>query len=70
MVMTHDNDEAYRVARSIRTGAYAQNQFRLDYFLPFGGFKQSGMGREGGITGLKGYLEAKTILLDKLPSAL
>lgn len=69
VVMTHDNEKAYRVARSIRTGAYAQNAFRLDYFLPFGGFKQSGIGREGGVSGVKAYTEIKTILLDELPSA-
>jgi aldehyde dehydrogenase (NAD+) len=69
-VFTHDNDKAYRIARSIRTGAYAQNAFRLDYFLPFGGFKQSGIGREGGISGLKSYTETKTILLDAVPKTL
>jgi aldehyde dehydrogenase (NAD+) len=69
-VLTHDNAKAYRIARSIRTGAYAQNAFRLDYFLPFGGFKQSGIGREGGVSGLKAYTETKTILLDAVPEGL
>lgn len=69
-VMTNDNDKAYKIARSIRTGAYTQNSFRLDYFLPFGGFKQSGIGREGGISGLKSFTETKTILLDGLPAKL
>ena len=69
-VFTHDNDAAYRIARSIRTGAYAQNAFRLDYFLPFGGFKQSGIGREGGVSGLKAYTETKTILLQEVPAHL
>lgn len=66
-VLTHDDEKAYQVARSIRTGAYAQNAFRLDYFLPFGGFKHSGIGREGGVSGLKGYTETKTILLNRVP---
>jgi len=69
-VLTHDNQKAYEIARAIRTGAYAQNAFRLDYFLPFGGFKQSGIGREGGISGLKAYTETKTILLDEVPDEL
>lgn len=66
-VLTNDNAAAWRIARSIRTGAYAQNAFRLDYFLPFGGFKQSGLGREGGVSGLKAYTETKTILLQEIP---
>ena len=69
-VLTNDNELAYRVARSIRTGAYTQNAFRLDYFLPFGGFKQSGMGREGGMSGLESYTETKTILMEATPAAL
>ena len=69
-VFTQDTDRAYRIARGVRTGALAQNDFRMDFFLPFGGFKQSGIGREGGLSGLLGYTETKTILLDAAPSAL
>ena len=69
-VLTNDTDKAYKFARSIRTGAYAQNGFRLDFFLPFGGFKMSGIGREGGISGIKTFTEVKTILLDALPASL
>jgi aldehyde dehydrogenase (NAD+) len=42
----------------------------MDNFLPFGGFKQSGLGREGGEAGLASYTELKTILLDGAPSQL
>jgi len=69
-VLTNDNAMAYKIARQIRAGAYAQNALRLDYFLPFGGFKQSGIGREGGISGLKAFTETKTILLNEVPAEL
>jgi acyl-CoA reductase-like NAD-dependent aldehyde dehydrogenase len=42
----------------------------MDFGLPYGGFKQSGIGREGGREGLMPYLEVKTLLLDGVPSAL
>jgi acyl-CoA reductase-like NAD-dependent aldehyde dehydrogenase len=69
-VLTRDADAAYRIARRIRTGAIGQNGLRLDFGLPYGGFKQSGLGREGGIEGLMAYLETKTILLDDAPTTL
>lgn len=69
-VLTHDADAAYRIARRIRTGAVGQNGLRMDFGLPYGGFKQSGLGREGGIEGLTAYLETKTILLDEAPKLL
>jgi aldehyde dehydrogenase (NAD+) len=66
-VLTHDANTAYRIARRVRTGGVGQNGLRLDFGLPFGGFKQSGLGREGGIEGLMTCLEQKTILLDAMP---
>jgi acyl-CoA reductase-like NAD-dependent aldehyde dehydrogenase len=66
-VLTTDPDAAYRVARQIRTGAVGQNGMRMDFTLPFGGFKQSGIGRDGGEDGLWPFLETKTILLDGAP---
>jgi acyl-CoA reductase-like NAD-dependent aldehyde dehydrogenase len=42
---------------------------RLDINAAFGGFKQSGIGREGGREGLLPYLETKTVLLDEAPPA-
>ncbi|WP_247458571.1 aldehyde dehydrogenase family protein [Bradyrhizobium sp. 2] len=63
-VLTHDADAAAAVARRLRVGNVAQNGLRADFSLPWGGFKQSGIGREGGEQGLSGYLETKTMLLD------
>jgi aldehyde dehydrogenase (NAD+) len=69
-VLTHDVDAAYRIARAVRSGGVGMNGLRLDLGLPFGGFKQSGIGREGGTEGLRGCLESKTILLDGAPAGL
>jgi acyl-CoA reductase-like NAD-dependent aldehyde dehydrogenase len=69
-VLTQDADAAYHIARRIRSGAVGQNGLRMDFGLPYGGFKQSGIGREGGAEGLAAYLETKTILLDAAPKAL
>ena len=66
-VLTHDADAAWRVARRVRTGNVGQNGMRTDFSLPFGGYKQSGLGREGGAQGLMHYLETKTIMLDAAP---
>lgn len=62
-VFTPDRERAYRVARGMRTGTVSQNVFRFDPSLPFGGFKQSGVGREGGTDGLAAYTEMKSVLL-------
>jgi aldehyde dehydrogenase (NAD+) len=66
-VITNDAKAAYRIARAVRSGTLAQNGLRADFSLPYGGFKQSGIGREGGAEGLLGYCETKTILLDAEP---
>lgn len=63
-VFTHDRDRAWRIARQVRTGTFTQNIFRFDPALPFGGFKDSGIGREGGPEGLASFTELKSILLD------
>jgi acyl-CoA reductase-like NAD-dependent aldehyde dehydrogenase len=69
-VLTSDAQAAYAIGRRIRTGGFGQNGLRLDFGLPFGGFKQSGVGREGGPEGLWGYVETKTMLLDAMPQQL
>ncbi len=64
-VFTNDAEAAYRVAREVRTGTLSQNGLKFDFSIGFGGFKQSGLGREGGLRGIEHYLEYKTIILDK-----
>ena len=67
-VLTNDADAAFRIARRMRTGMIGQNGMRTQPGMPFGGFKQSGIGREGGREGLAPYVETKSILLDGTPS--
>ncbi|MFA5885008.1 MAG: aldehyde dehydrogenase [Acidimicrobiia bacterium] len=64
-VFTSDPDRAYAVARRLRAGTVGMNSFRTDFGIAFGGFKQSGVGREGGKEGLGHFLETKTVILDE-----
>jgi aldehyde dehydrogenase (NAD+) len=63
-VFTNDVERAREVAGQMRTGAIGHNGFKSDFSMGHGGFKQSGIGREGGIDGLLPFLESKAILLD------
>jgi aldehyde dehydrogenase (NAD+) len=67
-VFTPDVDRARDVARQLRAGTVGQNSFRTDFGIAFGGFKQSGIGREGGREGLLHFLETKTVILDEPPT--
>lgn len=69
-VFTGNSRRAYAVSRQLRSGTVGHNGFRTDGSIAFGGFKQSGIGREGGVEGLLPYLEAKVVLLDEEPGAL
>ena len=66
-VFTNDVGRARRVASRLRSGTVGHNGTRGDFGIAFGGFKQSGIGREGGVEGLYNYLETKTIVLDGPP---
>jgi aldehyde dehydrogenase (NAD+) len=61
-VSSADPQRATRVARKLAAGRVLINTLSHDPFAPFGGFKQSGIGREGGIFGLQEYLEPKAII--------
>jgi aldehyde dehydrogenase (NAD+) len=63
-VFTADPCRAMSVARRLRSGTVGHNAFRTDFSVAFGGYKQSGIGREGGREGLLPYLETKTVIID------
>ncbi len=60
-LQTENKEKAKRVARKLRSGCVYINGNALDSGTPFGGYKQSGNGREGGKWGLEEYLEVKAI---------
>ena len=60
-LQTEDKDKAKRVSKKLRSGIVYINGNSPDPGTPFGGYKQSGNGREGGSWGLEEYLEVKTI---------
>jgi aldehyde dehydrogenase (NAD+) len=62
-VFTADPGRALSVARRLRSGTVGHNAFRTDFSIAFGGYKQSGIGREGGREGLLPYLETKTMIM-------
>ena len=63
-VWTKDNDRGLGVARQVRTGTYMINTgVPIDFATPFGGYRESGVGREFGPEGLEIFLEKKSIAL-------
>lgn len=68
-VFSADPGRAREVGGRLRSGTVGHNNLRMDFGIAFGGYKQSGIGREGGIEGLHPYLEVKTMLLDGPPPA-
>ncbi len=62
-VFCKDEERALQVASRMRTGTTAINTYVVDPSLPFGGFKESGIGREHGIEALVGFTETKAVAL-------
>lgn len=62
-VWTPEASRAESIARRIRTGGVTHGNAAIDLLSPFGGFKQSGIGREFGAEGINHYIEHKTIAL-------
>jgi acyl-CoA reductase-like NAD-dependent aldehyde dehydrogenase len=62
-VWSGDEERAKRVARRLRTGQVEINGGTFNPLAPFGGFKQSGHGREAGRYGIEEFLQAKAMQL-------
>jgi betaine-aldehyde dehydrogenase len=60
-VWTADEEAGLDVARQVRAGTYGVNTYTMDFAAPFGGYKNSGVGREFGPEGLSHYTELKSI---------
>jgi betaine-aldehyde dehydrogenase len=64
-IFTNDEERFLALAPLIRSGTVGQNASRTDVTIAFGGMKQSGIGREGGVDGLLAYLESKVVVVDR-----
>ncbi len=68
-VVSASEERALAVARRIRTGTLAdQRRHVVHVDTPFGGYKQSGIGRENGVAGFEEYLETKVMALPEADS--
>ncbi|WP_121640448.1 aldehyde dehydrogenase family protein [Virgibacillus sp. Bac330] len=61
-VVGKDKETLAHVANNIKAGQITVNDGKTDFFAPFGGYKQSGIGREWGDYGIEEYLEVKAIM--------
>jgi aldehyde dehydrogenase (NAD+) len=69
-VWTKDVAHGLEISGQVRTGTYGINMYMLDISSPFGGFKQSGIGREFGAEGLAEYTELQSVVsAGRLPAS-
>lgn len=61
-VFAKDDKTAEGIARQVRTGQIGINSWDMNVIQPFGGYKQSGLGREGGVEGMEEFLESKLLM--------
>jgi len=70
-IVTKSIDNALKLSNAIRAGTVWVNTYdAFDSTTPFGGFKDSGLGRELGEHGLRNYLETKTVIIKRPDDAL
>jgi aldehyde dehydrogenase (NAD+) len=62
-VYTADIGRAFRAARAVRAGTVGINQYTVMANVPFGGYKSSGLGREGGWESIQAFTEVKTVVV-------
>jgi aldehyde dehydrogenase (NAD+) len=61
-VFSRQQERALRLAARLEAGSVLINRIAPELLAPFGGVKQSGIGREFGVFGLEGFLEAKSVV--------
>jgi aldehyde dehydrogenase (NAD+) len=62
-MFTADVQRAFSVSRKLKVGTVGINGFQIEPHLPFGGFKQSGLGRDCGQSAIEAYTELKSVFL-------
>jgi len=64
-VWTQNVHRAHRVAHQLRAGTVWINAYRVvSYAMPFGGYKESGIGRENGVDGIREFTETKSVYVE------
>ena len=64
-VWTSDIGRAFRMSEALQAGTVWINTYRaVSYLAPFGGYKDSGLGRENGIEAIQEYLQNKTVWIN------
>jgi acyl-CoA reductase-like NAD-dependent aldehyde dehydrogenase len=62
-VWTRDLATAHSMAKKLRAGSVKVNGAGMEFALPFGGFRQSGLGREHGRMGVEAFTETKAVMI-------
>ena len=62
-VWTSNLGNAHALARRLRSGSVKVNGSGMEFALPFGGFRQSGIGRENGRMGVEAFTETKSVMI-------